>query len=221
MEQRPNQGIPPIRIIPPRSSIQYSIGPRGFLFYLLAVLVLCIGIVGYFEYDRLVKPYMKEFLCCLPALILAGILFFLGFATRLTTVRRVNMRRPVQSGDDSSPRTSDKDADMDKERIIDVDAIEPENTKQHPASNTGIRGSHMGNGLHKYEPASVSKPELLAQKRNLLQFLKNLDEQHNDGLIMNGVYLGLKNKYNRELSSLNSRINTIKSKKFKSTEDEK
>jgi hypothetical protein len=45
-----------------------------------------------------------------------------------------------------------------------------------------------------------------------------LDEQYKDGLLMDNVYLGLKNKYNRELVGLDNRlkiVNKNNSKKLK------
>lgn len=217
MEKGPNQTIPPLRIIPTQSNIRYSISPRGFIFFLLAIFVLFLGIIGYLEYDRLVKPYMREFLCCLPAIILSGLLFFFGFATKLTTVRQVKLQRPGMSRTDDRYGSSSR---LDKEKIIDVETIEPKRSDKKTGMSEGISGLDDKKGLRKYEPETVNKSELLAQKQNLIQFLKNLDEQHEDGLIMDGVYLGLKNKYKHELMSINNRLKknekgNIKIKKYK------
>ena len=63
-----------------------------------------------------------------------------------------------------------------------------------------------------YEPTGVDRDELLSKKRNLTQFLKNLDEQRRDGLIMDDVDLNLKKKYQHELLGLNLRLKSKSSK---------
>ena len=78
---------------------------------------------------------------------------------------------------------------------------------------TGAR--YRNNGLRKYEPPIEKKDDLNAQKRNLNQFLKNLDEQHNEGLIMDDVYVNLKAKYRRELQNLNLRTDLREKKSAK------
>jgi hypothetical protein len=196
-----NSDVPkPLPRTPEKGKARYSISPRGFVFFLLAIIVLFMGLFGYLEYDRLIKPYMREFLCCVPAVILAGLLFFLGFASRTTVVRKVNIRQPSKLDqtmykEDRNTRDqmghektiSNKDADLRLDQII---------------QSTTVKSD----GLKPYSPSAPSKNELFAQKKNILQFLKNLDEQHKDGLIMDGAYFGLKSKYRRELANLNLKI---------------
>ena len=63
--------------------------------------------------------------------------------------------------------------------------------------------------MRPFESNSITKEELLAQRKNISQFLDNLDEQHKDKLIMDGVYFGLKQKYKNELTKINSRIRSV------------
>ena len=184
----------PVRIIRGTPTARYYIGPRGLIFYLLAILVLSLGIIGYIEYDRFVKPYMEVFVCCVPAAIIAGLLLFFGFASRTTTVRQVKVVKPPV-GTDKLERSPDR-GDSETDRNL-----------SSPNIKSGLQTDAR---LGKHEPAEVSHAELLAQKRNLTQFLKNLDDQHREGLIMSDVYLNLRNKYNRELAGLNNRIKSSK-----------
>jgi hypothetical protein len=191
----------PRRKIPAKGKVRYSISPRGFVFFLLAIIVIFIGLFGYLEYDRLIKPYMREYLCCVPAVILAGLLFFLGFASRTTVVRKVNIPQP---GTQNQNISLDNQGSVDHLRqgpvIGDKDA--------GPIKNRRIPTPSMpDDGLKPYKPIAPTKDELVAQKKNILQFLKSLDEQHKDGLIMDGAYFGLKNKYRRELANLKIKIN--------------
>lgn len=188
MEQKPLRSSP-MKIAQKPSMVRYYIGPRGIIFYLLAVLVLFFGVIGYVEYDRLVVPYMRYYICCLPAGIIAGILLFFGFASRVTTLRRIHVppnapRDQKSNGDDATSGQSQ--TEMGGEKWMD-----------------GTQGSSHGSGLRKYKPTEISKDDLIAKKRNLQQFLNNLDEQHRDRLITSNVYLSLKTKYHHELSGVN------------------
>jgi hypothetical protein len=186
--------------IPKKGKVRYSISLRGFVFFLLAIIILFIGLFGYLEYDRLIKPYMREYLCCVPAVILAGLLFFLGFASRTTIVRKVNV-----------PQSSKQNTAMYTENQRSTDHIGQDhilkNRDTEPGSDQRIPSTSIPrDGLKPYVPVASSKDELSAQQKNILQFLKNLDEQHKDGLIMDGAYFGLKNKYRRELANLNLKL---------------
>ena len=94
MEQKQNPSAPRLRMYQPPRQMRYNVGVRGLIFFLLALIVLFIGFVGYLEYDRLVKPYIEFYICCLPAIVLAGLLFFLGFASKITTIRQVQIQKP-------------------------------------------------------------------------------------------------------------------------------
>ena len=75
MEQKPpTKPIPPIRVLNQPRTVQYYLGPRGLIFFLLAVIVIIVGVIGYVRYDSIVEPYIEFYICCLPAVILAGIL---------------------------------------------------------------------------------------------------------------------------------------------------
>lgn len=187
----------PVRIIRGTPTARYYIGPKGLIFYLLAILVLSLGVIGYIEYNRFVKPYLEVYVCCVPAAIIAGLLLFFGFASRTTTVRNVKVVKPSAVTDKPEVRPLRDDKDMDS-------------NLRSPKSESSLRTDAI---MHKYEPPEVSHTELMAQKRNLTQFLRNLDEQHREGLIMSDVYLNLKNKYNRELVGLNIRIKSSKTAK--------
>jgi hypothetical protein len=192
MEQKQPPNVPQ-RFVRPKSNAQFVVSPRGMLFFLIALLVLMFGGIGYLEYDRLVKPYLSIFVCCIPAIILAAVLIFFGFATKFTTIRKVHIQKPAQ---------------LPREQIIDM-------TK--PGRDFDGRGRMAGDGLKKFEPTQLSPDEIKAQMKNLNQFLNDLDEQHKDGLIMDNVYLNLKNKYQHELTVLNQNIarNTVKAKRIK------
>lgn len=191
MEQTPPPGSTSIRMVQKPRTFKYYIGPRGLIFFVLAILVLFLGFVGYLEYERLVKPYMEFYICCLPAGIIAGLLLFFGFATRVTRVGRVQVQPPTR---------------IKKEMPKDS---EPNDIPVQPGPEPGSdMGTGSRSGLRRYQPKDVSRGELIAQRRSLEQFLKNLDEQHRDKLITSDVYINLKSKYKRELSGLNSRLKT-------------
>ncbi len=169
---------------------QFYIGPKGLIFFLLALLVLCAGFIGYLEYDRLVKPYFEIYFCCIPAMIIAVILLFFGFATRVSTIHNLRFRSK------GPPPTTDR-------------------TEPYASNEKEILDS---SGRRKYEPTTLTKTDLTTQKQNLVNFLKDLDDQNKDGLIMDSTYINLKNKYKRELSSLNTQLKDLgatKAKKIK------
>ena len=201
MEQKIEQKQSPIKISPQNKRVSYSIGPRGWIFVILGILVLILGSVGYLEYDRLVKPYMREFLCCIPAFIIALILFFLGFATRVTTLRQVKYNKP-NNVEKSQPN---KNQQASNGTLSNKNGSKPSEPKDSIIDNNLSVDS-----LRPYKPKETSNDDLILQKKSVLQFLKNLDEQHREGLIMDGVYFSLKNKYRRELSILNLRLNSTK-----------
>lgn len=207
MEQKPPQSVSPVRIIREPHTMQYYIGPRGLIFYLLAILILSVGAIGYLRYESYVKPYLEVYICCIPTAILAGILIFFGFATRVTTVRKVQVQRPAARMEQPGHYTKPLDGNLEPDMTKPVTGAHKRPTK--------VRGNEPGTTMHRYEPPRISKDELMAQKRNLAQFLKNLDEQHRDGLIMNDVYYNLQNKYKQELAGLNVRLKSISSKTMK------
>lgn len=221
MEQKQNPSAPRLRMYQSPRQKRYNVGVRGLIFFLLGLLVLFIGFVGYLEYNRLVKPYIEFYICCLPAIVLAGLLFFIGFASKITTIRQVQIQRP-------RPLPPDED-------IIDLTKPDVSNNRQtdlgKPSGSLGktsdisrrrpgttSRG-YFGDGLRKYEPEQVTEEELKAQKRNLVQFLKDLDDQHRDGLLMDGVYLNLKTKYKQELNYINMRLSQMSGKKLRKTKE--
>ncbi len=201
MEQKlPKDVAPRVRIIEEPRQVRYFIGPKGLIFYLLAVLVICLGVIGYLKYDNIVKPYLEIYICCLPAAILAGILIFFGFATRISTVRKIHVQKPARMPDtprySKGPRTTLEPKEFDSNARASGEATE---------SQSGpIRGT-----MRRDDSLNLSHDELMAQKKSLTQFLTNLEEQKNDGLIMNDVYLNLKSKYNQELAGLNTRIKLL------------
>ena len=182
---------------------QFTIGPRGFIFFLLALLVLGMGFIGFLEYERLVKPFLKIFICCIPAIIIAAILFFFGFATRITTVQNVKFRR--------RPRSSKNGADN----------VTPGRFRSKPGIQEDLGSSEVeinsGSELRKYIPPTASKTELMSQKENLVNFLKDLDDQHRDKLIMDSTYINLRTKYRHELNDLNTRLKEVGVDKVKKT----
>ena len=201
-----------VRIVRPQTSLQFSLGPRGIIFFLLGILVLCLGVIGYLKYDSIVKPYLEVYICCLPAIIIAVLFFLFGFATQVTTLRQVQVRKP------SWPQGDQNVEYLEPEDIQDVTPagkIQPKNKLEsgHKVHEEFTSARYRNNGLRRYEPSLEKKEDLLAQTRNLNQFLKNLDEQHNDGLIMDDVYFNLKVKYRRELQNLNLRSG-LKEKKI-------
>ena len=225
MHDGPDKVIRPVRPIQPKRNTQYRIKPAGWIFFFLAVLILFFGFFGYLEYDRIVKPYFKEYICCLPAIILAGLLFFFGFASRVTTIRQVNLTRTNLSTKQRSDTFQDTKNNSET-GATSANIIPP---TQHGDNISGELDKMTENsiksnstiGLKKFEPDNLTRAELVSQKRNLVQFLKNLDEQYKDGLLMENVYMGLKNKYNHELLGLDNRLkntqagNNIKSKNSK------
>jgi hypothetical protein len=216
MEQQTRPPNGPVKLTPYKAKARISLGPRGFIFFLLAMIVLVIGFVGYLEYEQIVEPYIKEYLCCLPAFILAIILIFLGFTSQITTVRRVQVQEPgkqapAQSPRPKSPEPGSTDPGVSKSAGSNVfKDVEVQQTT-----------SKSQDGLRKFEPDGIGKDELLAQKKNIQQFLNNLDDQHKDKLIMDGVYLGLKKKYKTELININTKIKSLETKKLKKMNNNK
>ncbi len=188
--------------------IQYSIGFRGVFFLILGISVLLFGFVGYLEYDRLVKPYFREFICCVPTFILALILFFLGFATRISTVRQVKQKKP--SG------KIIEDQSIDRGKIVEEKDIK-ESMKTPPVEEKTTKFI-LKDDLQRGQRLSSIDNDLTTQRKEILQFLKSLDEQYKDGLIMDGAYFSLKNKYRRELSNLNLKLKTSSDKNIKKLE---
>ncbi|WP_455392738.1 hypothetical protein [[Eubacterium] cellulosolvens] len=185
----------PIRIVQEPRTVRYYVGPRGIIFYLLAIMVLVLGVIGFLQYDRLVKPYLEFYICCLPAGILAAILLFFGFATRMTTARQVRVQRSPRGT--KTPRTD-----------------EPSGSG-FADGRVGEPPTGPGTSMQRYKPKSIPRSELIAQKRSLEHFLENLDEQHRDKLITDDVYLGLKTKYRRELTGLNIKLDSLSQKTAK------
>jgi hypothetical protein len=173
----------------------------------LAVLIIFLGVIGYVEYERLVRPYLNFYICCLPAAIIAGLLIFLGFSSRVTSVRRFQIQPPTQSGSAGSAESVQKTHDHGHGDFSETEVGIHDSTSVSTSQNQ----------LRKYEPDNFSQEDLLAKKRNLQQFLNNLDEQHRDRLINSNVYLSLKAKYHHELSGVNSQLKSRRSRNAKKT----
>ena len=216
MEPKNDNRAIPVKIRQPRSSSQYHFGAKGLLFLLLAIFVLVLGFVGYLEFDRLVEPYMDIYLCCIPAIIIAGILIFFGFAARVTTVSTMKFRRRASPGYDRPDFPMHGPGPGTEPAGDDLAARGPKPDQDFMDLTQST--SYTGDKFRKFEAEVPTKSELHSQKQNLKQFLSDLDEQHRDGLIMDGTYFNLRNKYNRELNSINQRMKKMgpgKGKKVK------
>lgn len=199
--------------VPSHRGVRYYTGPRGLIFILLAFSVLSVGFIGYVEYDKYVKPNLDFFICCLPAVILAIILFFLGYATRFSTVRRVTLSKPVTQSSKDLKRKRDHQKEVDSKDDFKSGGLNEKQKDSGGEFKSDNSRNIKTNGMIKYEPKNNNIEELISQKKNLKLFLRNLDEQHNDGLIMDNVYFNLKNKYTHELTILNKRLVSLKANK--------
>ena len=47
---------------------------------LAAVVIVLAGAIGTLKYDEYIKPFLPWFICCLPSVILALVIVFIGFA---------------------------------------------------------------------------------------------------------------------------------------------
>jgi hypothetical protein len=219
MEQRDPGTIPPARVNvnrpPIPGKVRYRVGARGLVFFIIAIIILFFGMLGYLEYNRIVKPYLEVYICCLPAVILAGILIFFGFATQVTAFRTVQLSKPIKPRSDEVESITRSDLSQKTEPGSSDDVITRPSPSPSTSSHLAKSQPKITNRLNKYDLKSTASKELVAQKRNLVLFLKNLDDQHKDGLLMDDVYLNLKNKYKKELSEMNIRLKTIDTKKNK------
>ena len=151
----------------------------GIFLYFIALLAITLGIIGYLEYDNLVEPNMNIFVCCVPSIIIAAILIFLGFATRMNVIRTVGQPRVMMRG--HGPTT---------QKVTGDDAGQAKQARDPGAQRTA--------GLKKYQPSVRSQKELISKRDNLSAFIKNLEEQHKSGLLFDEAYFELKNKYELE-----------------------
>jgi hypothetical protein len=60
---------------------------KGLVLFVMAVLVIIAGVIGYIKYDELVEPNIPVFVCCVPSIVIASALIFFGVARRGTTFR--------------------------------------------------------------------------------------------------------------------------------------
>ncbi|MCK5561440.1 MAG: hypothetical protein KAJ51_12630 [Thermoplasmata archaeon] len=179
-----------MRAVPTRKG--HNILWQGVLLYFGAVLVITLGIIGYLEYETLIEPNLNVFVCCVPSIIIAAILIFFGFATRMNVVRAV--RRPGTIVRDYAPDPKSRQG-MDKP------------VRVARRADVGRVGD-----LKRYQSPNVTKEELVRKKDNLTDFIKNLDEQHNSGLLFDETYLELKSKYQYELNDLNKSLKYFEDK---------
>jgi hypothetical protein len=169
---------------------------QGLLLYFVAILVVTFGILGYLTYNDYVKPYLSVFVCCIPSIIVAIILVFFGFSTRMNVVRAV---RQPEVFIKKVPETGRQD------EVVDISG-----------KTVNISTPVKNKGLRKYQTPRFSREELMQKKDNLIDFIKNLDEQHKSGLLFDETYLELKTKYQLELNDINNKLKIIKEEEPKS-----
>lgn len=190
----PTQPPPPTKIIhavPTRKG--HNILWQGVLLYFGAVIVITLGVIGYLEYENLIEPNLNVFVCCVPSIIIAAILIFFGFASRMNVVRAVRQPRTIVQG--YPPEARDPSQDMARP------------VRVARRADVGRVGD-----LKRYQSPNVTKEELVRKKDNLTDFIKNLDEQHKSGLLYDETYLELKSKYNYELNDLNKSLKYFEEK---------
>jgi hypothetical protein len=171
---------------------------QGLLLYLGAISVLAFGFIGYWTYEDYVEPNLKIFVCCVPSIVIALILIFFGFSTRVNMVRSVRQPQVIVR------KVPMQDQDL---QIVDVDG--------KMVTPSRLPSDSSNEGLKKYQVPTVSKDELILKKDNLSEFIRNLDEQHKSGLLYDETYLELKTKYQFELNSVNQKLKRIELKKSK------
>lgn len=204
-EKMSGSPIPPAEIQGPKKILKA--GPvkrarnilwQGLLLYFAAILVFTFGVIGYLTYEDYVEPNMKIFVCCVPSILIAIILIFFGFSTRINVVKSVRQPQvivrkvPMQ---DQDPQIVDSNG-----KTVKIGRL--------PSDSAVER-------LKKYQAPTVSKDELMQKKDNLNDFIKNLDEQHKSGLLYDEAYLELKTKYQFELNDINQKLKHIGLKKSK------
>ena len=190
------QPSPPKKILRAGPSIRdRSLLWQGLVLYLSAIIVVTFGVVGFLLYDEYVEPHLNIFVCCIPSIIVAIILIFFGFSTRMNVIRTVRQPQVIIK----------KVPEQDKPpEVVDIDG-----------KTVKIDIPVDGMGMKKYQTPKFTKEELVKKKINISDFIKNLDEQHKSGLLYDETYLELKTKYQIELNDINLKLKNIKLKRSK------
>jgi hypothetical protein len=176
-----------IRVAPAKQ--ERNILWQGLLLYFIAILVVTFGVLGFLTYDEYVEPNLSIFICCIPSIIVAIILIFFGFSTRMNVVRAV--RQP----DVMVKRVQMQDT---REDVVDISG-----------KRVNINAPVKNKEMKKYQVPKFSQKDLIQKKNNLSDFIKNLDEQHKSGLLFDETYLELKTKYQLELNDINNKLKTF------------
>jgi hypothetical protein len=168
---------------------------QGLVFYFTAILVVTFGVLGYLTYDEYIEPNLNIFVCCIPSIIIAIILIFFGFSTRMNVIRTVRQPQVIIR------KVSDQHKDPE---VVDIDG-----------KTVKVEDPVINKGLKKYQAPKYTKEELIQKKENLSDFITNLEEQHKSGLLYDETYLELKTKYQIELNDINTKLKNIKLNKSK------
>jgi hypothetical protein len=168
---------------------------RGFVLFVIALIVLIAGYVGYVQYEELIEPNLPVFVCCVPSALIAAVLLFFAFARRWTVVRRVDQRPPRQ---------------IEQEPVIKQNINNGVWTIDEKGNKPGAKKIHRrkiaddDGDTSLSTPTTVQKSEIALKKKNLENYMVDLDTQYKEGLLMEETYQTLKGKSIDELKELES-----------------
>jgi len=163
-----------------KPQISRRISVGSSLLFILGFIAIVAGIAGALRYEQWIEPNVELFICCVPGIVVGLILIFFSLLFRLAFVRGTSQ------GNYNINRTAFYNGNPNL------------NTKSgKDSANEGWRSSKV-------------LDRLTSEQRKVMSFLENIEEQHRSGLLMDETYVKLKSKYENELSSISSEMESLK-----------
>jgi hypothetical protein len=174
----------------------------GIFWFILAGVVIAAGIIGFANYETYVKPYLQFFVCCIPATIIATMFVFFGIAARATKVAKARYYPPQATVSIGQQR--ERAVSGEPPRAPQATEVTPIDKHKKPV----ISAPEPSVGKVVSKRRSVA--ELLAEKKRITKFLKDLDEQYKSGLLFPEPYQELKLRHERELNEITAELKKYK-----------